>query len=341
MARSRSPAGRSERTAIPDESLRFRPVHDHLGPRLALVFGNQSPGGRCPYFTADRCQHCDIGAGEGAQFTLAENRERLAWFRSWYRPCWPEIAHLVLYNSGSVLNHRELPVEFLQEMLAFAQSLPALRAVSLDSREPYIRSGLLEQLVEWVGPASCVRPILGLESADDRVRNEFLRKQMPRAAVLRAFAQVGEAARRCGAGRVALDVNVVIGSPGVVGEHAINDAVETARFAWRRGRDSGIAVDLNIHPYYPTDRAMARFPDHPRCSPSVAARAVAAICKVRRELAADAGIFVGWQDEGHDLQQTLRSDELAVAQDAYDRFNRSQDPATLEPLIHIPGAHPR
>ena len=121
--------------ARPADRLLFAPARDRYGLRLALVFGNQAPGGQCPYYVAGQCRHCDIGAGEGAAVTSELNRQRLAWFQAKYRQGLPEAAHLLLYNSGSVLNPREMPFEVLDEILVWARSLPAVRIVSLETRE--------------------------------------------------------------------------------------------------------------------------------------------------------------------------------------------------------------
>ena len=121
--------------ARPADRLLFAPTRDRYGVRLALVFGNHAPGGRCPYYAAGKCHHCDIGAGEGAAVTSELNRQRLAWFQEHYRQVLPEVVHLVLYNSGSLLNPQEMPADLLDEVLVWARSLPALRMVSLETRE--------------------------------------------------------------------------------------------------------------------------------------------------------------------------------------------------------------
>ena len=122
-------------SARPHDRLLFAPARDRYGVRLALVFGNHAPGGRCPYYTAGQCSYCDIGAGEGAAATLESNRRRLAWFQEHYRQILPEVAHLVLYNSGSLLNPQEMPAELLDAILVWARSLPSVRVVSVDTRE--------------------------------------------------------------------------------------------------------------------------------------------------------------------------------------------------------------
>ena len=259
-----APSRSSIASAVPRPEVLFDPVRGRYGWRLALVFGNHAPGGICPYYAGELCYHCDIGAGEGAAFDLATNRRRLDWFRDYYRPLLDSIGHLVVYNSGSVLNPREMPPELLDEVLRFAGSLPAVRVVSLDSREAYIKSEVLRHILSVVGNGIVVRPILGLESADDRIRNEVLRKAMPQAAIMRAFRDVGALATEYGPGRIGLDINIVIAGPGTTIETAVDDAVRTAELALSAGHKHGVHVDLNLHPYYIGARALVRFPDHRR-----------------------------------------------------------------------------
>ena len=300
-------------------------MRDRHGWRLALVFGNHAPGGFCPYYTDERCFHCDIGAGEGAAFDLATNRQRLAWFQEYYRPHLASISHLVLYNSGSVLNPREMPPEMLDEIVAFARSLPAVRVISLDSREPYIRPDTLKRILSLAGPGCSIRPILGIESADDRIRNEVLRKGMPRHAIDRVFRDLSRLAAEFGPARIGLDVNIVIAGPGTTRETAVDDAVLTARYVLIAGADHGVNVDLNLHPYYPGSRGYARFPDHPRCSPATTARAAAKIAELVRSMAADCCLFIGWNDEGHDRERQQRHVEIEQARAAFDRFNQTNE----------------
>ena len=313
------------------ESL-FKPVRDRYGWRLALVFGNHAPGGLCPYYANERCFHCDIGEGEGAAFDLTTNRQRLAWFREYYRPHLDSISHLVLYNSGSVLNPREMPAEMLDEIVAFAGRLPAVSVISLDSREPFIRPGTLRRILLAAGPKISVRPILGIESADDRIRNHVLSKAMPRTAITRVFHELRELAAEFGPARIGLDVNIVIAGPGTSRETAVDDAVVTARFALTTGAECGIGVDLNIHPYYPGSRGLARFPDHPRCSLATTVAAVTKIAALVRSMGAGASLFIGWNDEGHDSEREQRHLEIERAHAAFERFNQTNDPAVLNGL---------
>jgi hypothetical protein len=318
--------------AVPRAESLFQPLGDRYGWRLALVFGNHAPGGLCPYYTEEHCFHCDIGAGEGAAFDLTTNRQRLAWFREHYRPHLATINHLVLYNSGSILNPREMPAEMLDEIVAFAGSLPTVSVISLDSREPFIRTGTLRPILLTAGPRITVRPILGIESADDRIRNEVLHKAMPRTAIARVFQELKGLAVEFGPARIGLDVNIVIAGPGTNPETAVDDAVFTARFALTAGAEHGIGVDLNLHPYYPVSRGLARFPDHPRCSLATTVQAVTKIAAMIRSTGAATSLFIGWNDEGHDSERQQRLLETELARAAFEQFNQTNDPAVLKGL---------
>lgn len=297
---------------VPAPELLFPPVRDVFGLRLALVFGNQAPDGVCPFYRTD-CHHCDIGAGEGIRFSIEGNRRRLAWFRQHYAELWDSVAHLVVYNSGSVLNEGEMTPQFLTELLAFARLIPSLRIVSLDSREQFVTTERVVTAARTLGAPRQVRVVLGLESADDVIRNRLLEKRMKRSRVEWAVGNLGEAARigeRLRA-TVGLGINIVVGAPGTAGRVA-TDARDTARYSLDLARRNGLPLGLNLHPYYPSRRGIARFPDHPRPTPGEVLDAVAA---VRAEVEASgwpADVFVGLHDEGHDTDPMRRETDLAT-----------------------------
>ena len=130
---------------------------------------------------------------------------------------------------------------------------------------------------------------------------------MPRSAIARVFQDLGELAAEFGHGRIGLDVNIVIAGPGTTEETAVDDAVQTARFALTTGAEHGVNVDLNLHPYYPGARGMARFPGHPRCS--LGDNRGAAVARIADAGSIDGGgctLFIGWNDEGHDRERQRR-----------------------------------
>jgi hypothetical protein len=125
---------------------------------------------------------------------------------------------------------------------------------------------------------------------------------------------------------------VLVAGPGTDSQSALDDAVATARYAYNLARGVGVTADLNLHPYYPSARGRARFPGHPRCALPTLVAAVRAIDALRHELMPSSGLFIGWQDEGHDQQPEVRQRELKAARNAFDRFNRTQEGSVLDPL---------
>ena len=310
---------------IPDESILFKPVRDTYGRRLALVFGNEFSKGECPFYTAKQCHHCDIGAGEGTQFNTEMNKERLDFFKQHYRDVLHDIEHLVLYNSGSTLNRRELSSETLADVLSYASSLDKCKVISLDSREMYVTDDSLDHVVNHLREDQQARVILGIESQVDDVRIGKLNKRMTKQGIERAFATVGRYS-----GRIGIDVNIVFQPPELIGEEAIREAVETVKYSLDLAEKYNIPVDFNYHPFYQTKRSRAMFPNHPRANLQDAKKALVEVTKEIKARGGKAKIFIGWQDEEHDQEQDVRVAELEKESEKFDQFNISQDVRFLQ-----------
>jgi hypothetical protein len=310
-------------SATPNSSNLFSPVADTYGVRLALVFGNHFTRGRCPFFER-QCWHCDIGAGEGGPFNTQLNKSRLDFFSEHYRSVLPDVAHLVVYNSGSTLNPLELPRDLLGLILAFARSLPRCRAVSFDTREQFVTSGALDVLIRGLRGDQKPRIGLGLETQDDHLRLEVLKKRMLKPLVQAAFRETG---RRTG--DVGVDINIVVQPPYLTDVFAIAEAVETARFALDTGARWGVPVDINIHPFYVSKIAKRMFPGVSRARQDVTKAAVMEIRRLFLERGAAGQVFIGWQDESHDQDENPLASELATDRLAFAAFNVTQDPMSL------------
>jgi hypothetical protein len=310
----------------------FAPTRDRYGVRLALVFGNQAPGGQCPYYAAAKCRHCDIGAGEGAAFTTELNQQRLAWYREHYREILPQTAHLLLYNSGSLLVRREMPAELLDEILAWAGSHSALRVVSLESREGAVTTPSVRRVADALGLGKTARIVIGLESSNDLIRDKVLAKNMPLASVRRAVAAIGLAAQGFEQGRIGATFNILVGGPGTTAHTAVADALATATFALETGREAGVPIDLNLHPYYRSARSQKEFPDHPRCPVQTVASAARAVGELVVSTAPECGIFIGTFDEGHDQDPAPPDWSGGGAREAFARFNEFQEVSCLREI---------
>jgi hypothetical protein len=310
--------------AIPKESVLFEPVRDAYGKRLALVFGNEFNKGQCPFYAAKHCYFCDIGAGEGIQFTTDMNKERLNFFRQYYTNVLSGVAHLVIYNSGSVLNRNEMSKNTLKEILGYVSTLQRCIVVSFDSREIYVTEYALDYLVKCLRRDQQPRIILGVESQNDDVRIGKLNKKMTKQGIEKAVEVVGKYK-----GKVGIDVNILFQPPELIGEEAIREAVATLRYGLDLGEKYNVPVDFNFHPFYSTKRSRAKYPSHPRANLGDAKEALVRMKKEVDARGSKAKIFIGWQDEEHDQEQDVRVVELEKELKRFDQFNISQDVSVL------------
>ena len=310
--------------AIPEKSTLFNSVIDGYGRRLALVFGNEFPNGRCP-FHQSQCNHCDIGAGEGIQFNYKLNRERLSFFQDYYAKVLPDIVHLVIYNSGSTLNKLEMSPETLFCIAKYAASLERCKIVSWDSRESYIKHKNLERIINNLRQDQQTKIILGIESQADEIRMVNLKKLMSKEAIEQSFAIASAYGSRVG-----MEFNIVFQPPEIIGQSAVEEAAKTVEYGLTLSEKYQVPIDFNFHPYYPSGKSQAMFPLHPRAKLEDAIQALLLMKQAISQYHSSAKIFIGWQDEDHDREQNKRVVELQKYLDIFHRFNIEQNIAILQ-----------
>ena len=311
-------------------AIQLKPSIDAYGIRLPLVFGNEALNGICPFAQADLCSHCDIGLGEG-EFTPEQNSERLQFLvNEHFKDVLPSAAHVLVFNSGSTLNDREMSQETRAAIVQYLSSLAKCQIISLDSREMYVTGEKLEELASGFRADQIVRVNLGLETQDDQLRNENLKKQMSRSAIERAYTEVANYD-----GRVGIDVNILFQPPGVVGQAAIDEAVASAAYILDLNKKHEVEGDINFHPFYPSQRIMQLFSEHPRANIENAITAVRRIKEVIDGHGSTAKMYIGWDDEGHDQQPGFKNAEAARYKTQFDQFNRTQDVRFLERSQHL------
>ncbi|MGM0601186.1 MAG: hypothetical protein ACQETH_15355 [Candidatus Rifleibacteriota bacterium] len=309
--------------AIPPKDSLFMPVEGPQGLRLALVFGNESKDGRCPFFET-QCMHCDIGAGEGIGFTHETNARRLAFFEEYFKDYWNKIKHLVIYNYGSTLNPVEFSQETLMSILEFARNNQAISRLSFDCREQFINEKVVKTLVKNTREDQIVSITLGFESQSEEVRITNLKKKMSKDQVEKVYKALAT-----GGDRTAVEMNVLFQPPGVAGNAAVNEAVATIEYGLQLMEKYGVRTDFNFHPYYPSIKGSNAFPDHPRARLEDAIRALILIARTIKKHNKDSLLFVGGNDEGHDLQPSLKQMKQLLYDPAFSAFNLSQDEKDL------------
>jgi radical SAM enzyme (TIGR01210 family) len=227
------------------------------------------------------------------------------------------ISQVSLCNEGSILDERTLPRDQLEHALRTCAALPRIRDVVLETRGEYVTESLIDDLRRWAAPAAVTLKI-GLESADDRIREGILRKKMD----LGQFEDVVDLLARKDVG---LATYVLLkADPAHSDADGRADAIATCEYVKSLCRGGRPRLTLRVNPMYcaagsPWARAAAKTGWTP---PSIFD--VAEV--MRAVMTDDVRVFAGLSEEGlatKDGHYEARQDFEHWALDALARFNRT------------------
>ena len=145
-----------------------------------------------------------------------------------------------IYNEGNMLNERELPPNQLRAIVGDLSAKGVKRLV-LESRPEYITKEAL-QLVRGAAGQMEVEIGIGMESANDLIRNGLFLKAMTRRAYARAVRRLKSE------GFLAL-AYVILKPPFLNEMQAIADAVRTVRYAFDVGTDIVSLEPIGVEPH--------------------------------------------------------------------------------------------
>lgn len=321
-----------------DGAANLHPVSVEVGPawvdgrpshRLMVVL--RAPG--CSY--ARRTGGCTIcGFTEhlstrGAPVSSAELAAQLREAIESHQRERDALEHLDLYCSGSFFNDEELEVDARTALLRLAvRELPALRTLLVDTRPEFVTAGALAAAHAALGRAGTpvrLEVAIGLESADDEVRNRLIRKGF-------SYASFERAAEALAAAEAALAVYLLLKPPGLDEEAAIADVLASGRALVALRARLGLRLRVALEPTLVVE-GTALHAEHLAGryrSPSLWSVARAAIGLAALRLP----VHVGLSDEG--LPAVDRPRGCAACEPvllaALRELNRSQDPTVLAAL---------
>lgn len=142
---------------------------------------------------------------------------------------------LSLYNSGSMLNPDELPYDALTAILREVRDLPSIRKVVLETRAEYVDPAYVRELAGILSPGKRLSLAMGLETADDTIRDLCLNKGCSGARLQEAIESVR--------GVADVQLYILAGIPFLTESEAIADAVSSIRWAHSQG-----AGEIHIEP---------------------------------------------------------------------------------------------
>lgn len=160
---------------------------------------------------------------------------------------WPgeALAEVDLFCAGSFLNDEEVPPASRRHAYEAIRRLPGVRKLLVESRPEFVTRDRIGQALDILGPAVRLEVAVGLESADDRIREDVIRKGFGRPdfeAAMAALAASGSAEAL---------VYVFLKPPGLTELQSLDDAEATVRYVFRVARDLGLgAVTAAVQPAF-------------------------------------------------------------------------------------------
>jgi len=292
------------------------------GHRLMVVLS--APG--CAWHRkSGGCSFCAFPSslGTGTQVSAADFGAQLEAALAHIPPGAAPPVHLDLYASGSYLNPEEVPEEAQVALLARAAALPPVARLTVETRPEYVEPARLERLVR----ATDGKPLevaIGLETADDRIRDERLHKGFSWA----DFARAAETLASCGANLVAYVLLKPLDTPE---REALEDAASSAAQVFELGKRLGLMTRVALEPCFvaPGTRLSTEF-EAGRYRPPWLWSALEVVSRV----APLGELHVGLSDEGLEPARAARNCGTCTprVRAALAEFNRSQDPAPLAAL---------
>jgi len=221
-----------------------RPVYHHLqdlpqGRELVVALYTKG----CLYRRCSFCSLPDLSAG-GAEVCSSDIRAQMDYVIS---ACSAEqrasVRRFSLYNSGSVLDRRTVPTDALWYILDQLKDFPSLAEVCLDTRCEFVEDWELDELKRRLHGRRLALAV-GYETADERIRNEVLRKGLTEA----TFQGL---CRQLAAKGVRLKAYVMVKPDAALSEReGIEEAVRTLEHLADTGRLLGLEVEAHLNPTY-------------------------------------------------------------------------------------------
>jgi hypothetical protein len=267
------------------------------GQRLMIVL--RAPGCTWPAQPGGGCTNCGFfeATTAGVPVSAADYEAQLAAALAGRDLAAERVHEVDLYCSGSLLNDAEVPAAARHALLRRLAAEPALRHVLVEARPEYVTPAAVRGCRAALRFDQTLEVGVGLESADDHVREVLVNKGFGRPEFERAAAALA-------AEGGALLAYVLVKPLGLSEEAARADSVATGRYVFALGRRLGLPVRVALQPVFvvpgtPLAAAFARGDYRPPGLWTVVDVVRALDAEARAApAAAPAALLVGLSDEG-------------------------------------------
>lgn len=233
------------------------------------------------------------------------------------------VGEIDLLTLGSLFNDQEISPETRRELLACLAHLNGVKRVSFESRAEYVTLEKLNECKGILGDKTLELGI-GLESADDHVRNNIIKKGLSK----ERFERLAHLLHDAG---MTMLVYLLIKSPHLTERAAIDDALKSMDYVFSLADRVGIQARVALEPVFITDNTYLERLFLAEQYKIVNLWSVVEILIRSRGMG---NIFVGMSDEDLSNQRTARSCQHCSADllEAIEQFNRTQ---TIDALLDL------
>lgn len=234
-----------------------------------------------------------------------------------------DVKEIDLLTLGSFYNENEVKETTRKMLLKKVSRLPDIKRVSFESRAEYVTIEKLKESKKILSP-KIAEFAIGLESADDYIRNKIIKKGLTKQSFERVVAMVSEAG--CD-----LLVYLLIKPPHVSERAAIEDAVQSVQYA------AGIADKYNVNTRIAFEPVFI-CRDTPLETLFLEAQYrlvnLWSVVEIIKKTGHYASIFVGLSDENLAMDRTPNSCDKCYPYivDKIEYFNKTQDINGLDKL---------
>lgn len=219
---------------------RISPVNINGAPAKRLMIVLRTRG--CEYAAKNHggCTVCGFANHALPDITDADILAQLAWALE--EVSLAGVDEIDLLTLGSFLNENEISGRARADLLGMIAQLDGIRRVSFESRSEYVSVAKLEECQRILG-GRIVEFGIGLESADDRVRNHVIRKGLSRDSFERVAAALAQAG-------LDLLVYLLIKPPHLSEDEAISDAAASVDYVSRVAARHDLRARMALEPVF-------------------------------------------------------------------------------------------
>lgn len=235
-----------------------------------------------------------------------------------------QVEEIDILTLGSFLNDSEVDVETRLEIMKRLSKISHLKRASIEARAEYVTVEKIKMLKEALGEGKILEFAIGLESANDYLRNKVIKKGLSK----QAFENTVEKVRDAGVNFLSY---LLIKPPHISEKEAITDAIESAAYVFETAKKYGVSARVAFEPVFICENTHL---ENLYLEAKYRLLNLWSVVEVVKHAHKYGCVFVGLSDEDLSLERMPYSckncNEAIVHEIEY--FNKTQDISRIETL---------